>query len=201
MTHDRITGYIDELSLALRARGAYSRDLVDEVRDHLLDSIEAARLRGLSSSAAEDEAVANIGSAEVVARFAGASVPRLCRALLLSVCLCTMCSVAYLTLSLLILRPPRASYLAWLTEAVSVVVLTAVTFQSAKTGGPSPWTHPILLYVGSFALAAVGGMTCYSALTDGFEGYGVTLGTVFGLQAVLTFSYLRRRTRRLARLT
>ncbi len=195
MTHDRITAYLDDLARALRARGAYSRDLVDEVRDHLLDSVEAAQRRGLSSHAAEDEAVANVGSAEFVARHAAANVPRLSRGMLLSACICTMCSVAYLSLSLLILRPPRASYSAWSIEAAFVLVLTTVTFVWARTGGLMPWTRPVLA-VGSLGLAVLGGMTCYGAVTRDFEGYGVVLGTLFSLQAVLTLIHVQRRTRR-----
>ncbi len=196
MTHDMIAAYLDDLSRALRARGAYTRDLVDEVRDHLLDNVEAAQHRGLSSDAAEDEAVANIGTAELVARHAAANVPRFRRGMLLSVCVCTMCSVAYLSLSLLVLRPPRASYRAWSAEAAFVLMLTTLTFLWAKTGGLSPWTRPLLVF-GSVGLAAVGGITCYAALTRDFEGYAVVLGTLFSLQAVLTLIHLQRRTRRL----
>lgn len=195
MTHDRIAAYLDELARALRGRGAYSRDLVDEVRDHLLDSVDAAQRRGLSSDAAEREAVAKIGSAEFVARHAAANVAGFRRGMLLSVCVCTMCSVAYLSLSLLILRPPRASYRAWSAEAASVLVLTTLTFVWAKTGGLWPWTRPLLGF-GSLVLAVVGGMTCYEAVTRDFEGYAVVLGTLFSLQAVLTLIHLQRRTRR-----
>jgi hypothetical protein len=197
MTPDRIAAYLDDLARALRARGAYTRDFVDEVRDHLLDSVEAAQRRGLSSDAAEDEAVANMGTTELVARHAAANVPRVRRGMLLIVCICTMCSVAYLSLSLLILRPPHASYRTWSAEAAFVLVLTALTFVSAKTGGLSTWTRS-LLFVGSLGLAVVGGMTCYAAVTRDFEGYAVVLGTLFSLQAVLTLIHLQRRTRRLS---
>ncbi len=106
-----------------------------------------------------------------------------------------MCSVAYLSLSLLILRPPRASYRAWSAEAAFVLVLTALTFAWAKTGGLSPWARPVLV-VGNLALAVLGSMTCYAAVRRDFEGYAVVVGTLFSLQAVLTLIYLQRRTRR-----
>jgi hypothetical protein len=194
MTSDRIATYLEDLARALRARGASSRDLVDEVRDHLLDSVEAARRRGLSSDAAENEAVANMGTTQLVARHAAANVSRLGRGALLVVCVGTMCSVAYLSLSLQVLRPPRASLGAWSAEAVPVIMLTALTFVSAKTGGVSAWTRALLL-VGSVGLAIVGGMTCYAAVRRDFEGYAVVLGTLFSLQAVLTFVHLHKRTR------
>jgi hypothetical protein len=195
MMPDRVAAYLEDLARALRARGAYSQDLVDEVRDHLLDSVDAARRRGLSPNAADDEAVVNIGTTELVARHAAANVPRGRRGVLLFVCASTMCSVAYLSLSLLILRPPRASVSAWSAEAVLVIMLTALTFVSAKTGGLSAWTRALLL-VGSLGLAVVGGMTCYAAVSRDFEGYAVVLGTLFSLQAVLTLIHLHWRTRR-----
>jgi hypothetical protein len=195
MRPDRTAAYLDLLAHALRARGAYSRDFVDEVRDHLLDSVEAAQRRGLSSDAAEDEAVANIGTAELVARHAAANVPRVWRGALLTVCVCTVGAVAYLSASLLFLWPPGARVGAWSAEAVLVLMLTALTFVFAKTGDVPAWTRALLL-VGGLWLALVGGMTCYAAVSREFEGYAVVLGTLFGLQSILTLFHLRRRTRR-----
>lgn len=192
MTHDRVARYMDDLTRALRARGAYTRDLVDEVRDHLLDGVEAATRRGLSSEAAENEALANIGSAEALARHAAANVPRVRRGALLTVCVCTMFSVGYLSLSLLIFRPPRASR-AWPAEAAFVLLLTALTFAWAKAGGLSPWIRPVLV-LGSLALGALGGLSVYVTVTGDFEGYNLVLGTLFTIQALLTLVQLKPRT-------
>jgi hypothetical protein len=191
MTTDRIASYLDELTRALRARGAYSRQLVREVHDHLLDSVEAGQRRGLTVDAARVEAIANAGTPELVARHAATDVLRLLRGMLLSVCAGTMGSIAYLSLSLLLLRPPRANYRAWSAEASCVFVLTAVTFAWAKAGDlSSPWTRPLLL-LGSLALAILGAKTFYANVTGHFEGYGVVLGTLFTLQALLTLVHLR----------
>lgn len=197
MTPDRIDTYVADLARSLRERGAYSRELVDEVHDHLLDGVAAAQRRGLPTDAAEDEAVASLGTPELVARHAAADVPRVRRGVLLAVCVCTMSAVAFLSLSLLILRPPRASVGAWSAEAVLVLVLSALTFVSAKTGAVSPWTRGLLL-VGGLGLAALGGVTCYAAVTRDVEGYAVVLGTLFSVQAVLTLVHLHHRTRRFA---
>ena len=191
MTADSIARYLAELTRALRARGAYSRRLVQEVHDHLLDSVEAGRRRGLTAHAALDEAIAHTGLPESVAREAAAGVPRLRRAMLLSVCAGTVCSIAYLSVSLLLLRPPRANYRAWFAEACFVLALTAVTFAWAKAGDlSSRWTYPLLV-LGSLALAAIGARTFYANLTRDFEGYGVLLGTLFTLQGILTLLYMR----------
>jgi hypothetical protein len=191
MRHDRVAGYLEDLGRALRARGAYTRDLVDEVRDHLLDSVEAGVRRGLSTDAAEDEALTRIGAAGAVAQHAAANVPRFRRGLLLTLCLCTMGSVGYLSLSLLILRPPRASR-AWPVEAVFVLVVTALTFAWAKAGGLSRWVRPVLM-IGARTLAALGGVSMYAAMSAEFEGYSAVLGTLFTVQALLTLAYLKPR--------
>lgn len=190
MTNDPIARYLDELTRALRARGAYSRRLVHEVRDHLMDSVEAEQRRGLTADAARDEAIANAGTPEFVARSAAADVPGL-RQMLLGVCAGTMGSVAYLSLSLLLLRPPHASYRAWSAEACCVFTVTAVTFVWAKAGDLSaPWIRPLLL-LGSFALGAIGLRTFYANATGHFEGYEVVLGMLFTAQALLTLARLR----------
>jgi hypothetical protein len=191
MTTDRIASYLDELTRALRARGAYSRQLLREVHDHVVDGMEAGQRRGLTADAAQDEAIANMGPPELVARHAAADVPRLRRGMLLSVCVGTMGSIAYLSLSLLLLRPPRANYRAWSAEAGVVFMLTAVTFAWAKAGDlSSPWTRPLLLLF-SLALLTIGARTVYASAAGHVEGYGVILGTLFTLQALLTFVHLR----------
>jgi hypothetical protein len=195
MTPDRIAIYLDDLARALRAQGAYSRDLVDELGDHLLDSVEAGERRGLSADAAQEAAIARAGAPELVARHAAAHIPHRCRRALLIVCGATMGAVAFLSLSLLILRPPRANYRAWLVEAVLVLLLTGVTFAWARAGETRVrWSRPLLL-LGSLALAAFGTGSVYRELTRDFEGYGLVLGALFSAQALLTLVLLHRRPR------
>jgi hypothetical protein len=193
MTSDPIARYLDELTRALRARGAYSRPLVHEVRDHLVDGVEAGQRRGLTAGAAQVEAIARAGTPECVARHAAANVPRVRRGMLLGICAGTTGSIAYLSLSLLLLRPPRANYRAWSVEAGFAFVLTAVTFAWARAGDlASPWTRPLLL-LGSLALGTIGAGTFYANVTGHFEGYGVVLGTLFLVQALLTLVHLQPR--------
>jgi hypothetical protein len=191
MTTDRIARYLDELRRALRTRGAYSRRLVQELSDHLVDSVEAGQRRGLSAAAAQDEAIAHAGTPECVARDAAADVSRLRRGMVLSVCAATMCSIAYLSFSLLLLRPPRANYRTWSAEAGFVLAVTVVTFAWAKAGDlSSSWTRRLLL-LGNFALTTLGATTLYASVTGDFEGYEMVLGVLFMLQAFLTLIHLR----------
>jgi hypothetical protein len=191
MNTDRIARYLEALRHALRARGAYSRRLVYELRDHLIDSAEAGQRRGLTDDEAQAEAIANTGTPEFVARNAAANVSRLRRGMLLSVCTSTMVSISYLSLSLLLLRPPRANYRAWSAEAGFVFVLTGVTFAWTKSGDlSSPWLR-LLLLLGSVVLITIGTMTLYASVTGDFEGYGMVLGALFTLQALLTLVHLQ----------
>jgi hypothetical protein len=190
VTVDRISEYLDELAKALRARGAYSRRLVTEVRDHLVDSVEAGVRHGLTPDAAQNEAMAHIGPPELVAKTA-ASVPRPGRVLLLAVCGSTMASVAFLSLSLLVLRPPRANYVWWSVEASFASVLTALTFLSARAGELSSAWARSALFIGTVALGALGTSTFFANLAGHFEGYSLVLGVLFTLQALLTLTHLR----------
>jgi hypothetical protein len=195
MRHERIAGYLDDLARALRARGAYNTRLVAEVRDHLLDALDAAQRRGLTDDAAEGEALAMVGAADLVAQHAAAEVPRFRRAVLMTVCVCTIASIAYLTLSLLILRPPRANYWAWSMEAPLVLSVTAMTYIWVKAGDLVwRWTRPILAFA-SVALGTIGASAFHVERPSDFDGYGEVLGTLLLLQAVLTISYGQRRNR------
>lgn len=197
MTHGRLARYVDDLARELRARDAYRHDLVDEVRDHLLDSVEAGERRGLSTDAAEDDALARVGAPDVVARHAAATVPRVRRGLLLTLCACTVGAVGYLSLSLLILRPPHASR-GWPAEAAVALVVTSLTFAWTKAGGLAPWLRPVLV-LGAITLGVLGALSIYAAATREFEGYGVLLGTLFAAQAITTLLYLTPGPRRVAR--
>lgn len=111
--------------------------------------------------------------------------------MVLSVCAATMCSIAYLSFSLLLLRPARANYRTWSAEAGFVLALTVVTFAWAKAGDlSSPWTRPLLL-LGNCALTPLGATRLYRSVTGEFEGYGMVLGVLFMVQAFLTFMQLR----------
>jgi hypothetical protein len=195
MTPDRIATYLNELARALRAQGAYSQGLVDELRDHLLDGVESGKRRGLDTEAAQQEAIANTGTPALVARHAADNVSHFSRFALLTVCGATMGAVACVSLSLVILRPPRANYRAWLVEAMLVLLLAGVTFAWARTGESAVGWSRRLLVLGSLALAALGAGTVYREMTREFEGYGLILGALFTAQAILTFVHLHRRPR------
>jgi hypothetical protein len=114
------------------------------------------------------------------------------RAVLLTVCASTIAATAYLTLSLLILRPPRANYRAWSSEAAVILSITAMTCIWAKAGDLAwRWTRPLQAF-GSVALGTIGVSAVFVAPPRHFNGYRMVLGALLIVQAVLTISYAQR---------
>jgi len=193
MTSDRITKYIDDLTRALRGDGAFDATVVDEVRDHLSDAIEDGIRRGLPADAAEREAIARCGPPDVVAAHVAAGVPRVRRRALLALCAATVLASTYLSLSMFILRPPRANYSVWTIEAALFAVQGALTIAALVRGGsPSTWSRALLI-AGSVVLVVVGVSALSAAATSHFEGYGVLLGAMLTMQGVLTIEHFVRR--------
>lgn len=62
-----LEAYLIRLGLELRRRGLFDARIVEEARGHLTDSTEQAIQRGLSSEAAEREAISRFGSPETIA--------------------------------------------------------------------------------------------------------------------------------------
>lgn len=62
-----LEAYLIRLGLELRRRGLFDARIVEEARGHLTDSAEQGIQRGLSSDAAEREAISRFGSPETIA--------------------------------------------------------------------------------------------------------------------------------------
>jgi hypothetical protein len=199
MSGERLTGYIDELRGALRSRGAFDASVVDELRDHLIDAFDEGIRRGLSADAAEREAIVRCGSPDVVAAHIAAGTPRLRRRALLAICSLTALASSFLFVSLSILRPPGASYAAWIAQALFLAqaVLTIVVVR--RGGSPSSPTRA-LLTAGAIALLLIGGTALYETAlaVHHFEGYELVAGILLTAQGLMTVAYFYRRRIRLA---
>jgi hypothetical protein len=62
-----VGAYLSRLEHELLRRGLVNTRIVEEVREHLLDAVEAGIRRGLSADAAEHEALIRFGTVERVA--------------------------------------------------------------------------------------------------------------------------------------
>jgi uncharacterized protein involved in exopolysaccharide biosynthesis len=70
VTPDSIDDYVRRLAEELRHYGHQHSRLVDEIRDHLTDAVDAGLRRGLTREDAEREAFQRFGAPEVIARHA-----------------------------------------------------------------------------------------------------------------------------------
>jgi len=111
---------------------------------------------------------------------------------LFAVCCFTVLATGYLSLSLAILRPPRANYPEWFTMAAlfmaqSVLTMAAVT--AVLSGGWIRW----LLLAGGIAIIWVGASWARATLaSEHFEGYALVLGSMLVVQGALTLGVFLR---------
>ena len=116
------------------------------------------------------------------------------RAALVTVCSFTLFATGYLSLSLAILRPPRANYpelfmMATVFAAQSVITLLAVT--GIISAGWIRW----VVIAGGVAIIWAGASWARATLaSDHFEGYALVLGAMLVVQGALTLGvFLRQR--------
>ncbi len=114
------------------------------------------------------------------------------KAALAAVCVLTLLAAAYLSLSLLVLRPPRATYQVWFIVATVTTVQSVATF--VATANSATWLR-LAVTAGATALAAIGiWMVRETLASSHFEGYALLLGSILILQAALTLAVFARRT-------
>lgn len=109
------------------------------------------------------------------------------RTALAAICVLTLLATAYLSMSLLVLRPPRANYPVWFTLATLFVAQGALTLAALGTGIASggPMRSPVL--AGGSALAPIGiWMVRQTLASSHFEGYALVLGSMVVVQGALT---------------
>ena len=107
------------------------------------------------------------------------------KTLLAAICLLTLLATAYLTASLLLLRPPRANYQQWALVATVIVAHGGLTlcalFATVQAG------VRYAAAAGGLAIAVVGALSIFSTLSGShFEGYALLLGAMLVVQGLLT---------------
>jgi hypothetical protein len=107
------------------------------------------------------------------------------RTALAAICAFTLLATAYLTASLLILRPPRANYQQWTLVAAVILVQGALTLFALRAGSPKGLRY--VAAAGGAAIAALGASSAYSTVSGPhFEGYALVLGSMLVIQGLLT---------------
>ena len=104
---------------------------------------------------------------------------------LTAICLCTLVATAFLTMSLLALRPPGASYQQWPMTASVIVAQGVLTLVALWTESPRALRY--VAGAGGLAIAALGADAAYRTLSGpDFEGYALVLGSVMAIQGMFT---------------
>ena len=108
-----------------------------------------------------------------------------------TLCVLTILALACLSLSVAILRPPRANYAAWAAFATLVCLQSAATLLAIRTD--VGWLR-VAVIAGGMALAAAGAWMIRGTLTSAhFEGYALILGAMLVAQGIVTVAAFARR--------
>src|SRR5262245_48761388 len=138
MADTRLEKYLQELASALDARGVWEERTIKEARAHLMDAVDARLRSGHQQDVAERDAIAAFGHVDLIAERAAADRkeyhdwrPSVALTRMLAACCwCTVLATVYLTLSLLILRPPHANYWSWTPTATYFLAQSGLTLSA-----------------------------------------------------------------------
>ena len=112
---------------------------------------------------------------------------------LAAICILTLLATAYLTASLLVLRPPRANSQQWSLMAALIIAQGVVTLVALFLVRTAPVRYAAL--AGAVAIALAGARSVFNTLAGPhFEGYALVLGSALVVQGALTLAALARRT-------
>ncbi|HYM23975.1 MAG TPA: hypothetical protein VEU08_12235 [Vicinamibacterales bacterium] len=107
------------------------------------------------------------------------------RTALAAISVLVVLAVGYLTLSVIVLRPPRVDYPAWFATASAIVVLSGVSV--AALSGAARLAGAAL--AAGAALTLLGGWMIQQTLANShFEGYQLVLGAMLVVEGCLAVS-------------
>ena len=106
---------------------------------------------------------------------------------LTAICTLTLLATAYLSLSLLILRPPRANYQQWALIAAVIAAQSVLTLVALYARTPRGLQYVVV--ASGFGIAWIGARSIYNTLSGPhFEGYALVLGAMLVTQGALTLA-------------
>src|SRR5215471_5307235 len=106
------------------------------------------------------------------------------------ICSLTLLATVYLSLSLVILHPPRANYQQWFPRAALFLAQGVLTVIAIARGVSGRWFRRVLA-AGAIAIILEGGSWVYATLhSPHFEGYALVLGSLLVIQGALTVHVL-----------
>ena len=105
----------------------------------------------------------------------------------------TLLATGYVSLSLVILQPPRANVPQWFLMAALIVAQSALTLFAVRRRAAADWMR-WLLVPGAAAVIWLGATWAYATVHGShFEGYALVLGSVLVIQGAVTLAYLTPR--------
>jgi hypothetical protein len=118
------------------------------------------------------------------------------RKTLTAICVLMLLAVAYLSASLLILRPPRANYATWFALATFLAAQGAFTLAALGTNIAADGAVRATLVASGGIAGVIGAWMVRGTLTSAhFEGYALVLGAMLVAHGVLTIIVFARRLR------
>ena len=107
---------------------------------------------------------------------------------LTTMCVLLLLATGYLSLSLVVLNPPRANFPVWFTLAAVFVAQSVLTLVALRMAQP-PAPLRVMVAAGACVLIAIAVWRVRDTLTSSrFEGYNLLLGAMLAVQAVLTLA-------------
>ena len=112
------------------------------------------------------------------------------KTLVAALCVLTLLAVAYLSFSVILLRPPRANYPVWFAAATIIGVQSVATLIAiAHASG----LLRVATTIGGAVLAAIGvWMIRETVASPHFEGYALVLGAMLVMQGISTLAAFAR---------
>ena len=108
------------------------------------------------------------------------------KAALAAMCVLVLLAVGYLSLSLIVLNPPRANLPAWFALAAVLAAQSVLTAIALRLPDP-PASLRSAVIGGAFVIAAIAVWRVRATLAGPHvEGYNLLLGAMLAVQAVLT---------------
>jgi hypothetical protein len=112
------------------------------------------------------------------------------KAALAAVCILTGLATAYLSASLVVLRPPRADYQQWAVVATLIVAQGVLTLVALFAAGSAALRWVVL--AGGLLIGLLGARSISSTVSGPhFEGYALVLGSMLIVQGALTVATVR----------
>ena len=113
---------------------------------------------------------------------------KIVRAALAAICGLLLLATASLSLSLVVLNPPRANFPLWFALAAIFAGQSVLTLIAVATPRPPAWLR-LLVATGACVLIGIAAWRVRDTLTSShFEGYNLLLGAMLLMQSALTLA-------------